>query len=354
MKKLVSLLWAVTLLAALALSACSSNQATEALTGGDENLSLDKEFGGFGGGDESPGFGDPELMNDSPEDAQVSDVIADEPAVIDAMSSDSPVKAFFLRITWGLLEGDSSATEVIDWSGSAEVSRGTLLVLRTIRFEGNDFVHLPRDSRQKVEFTSQTKRHFDGLLLAIIDNDTTASDTDATDGTFTFVAGSFSKVLNFSELDSLDLLEPVGDMGNEVSIVTRAKDIVPFAGGFFAGRWVKTRRDGGEFKGRWINSLGTNTGFLRGIWGINRFGNKVFKGKYISANGEFRGLLAGQWTFTRGDRAGVFEGRWVNRQHKTVGRLKGHFRTGRAGDRRGHFEGRYRVTHRENAEGSDS
>ena len=107
------------------------------------------------------------------------------------------------------------------------------------------------------------------------------------------------------------------------------------------------------FRGRWINSLGTNAGHLRGIWGINRFGNKVFKGKYISLNGEFRGLLAGQWKYVHGENGGFFQGRWVNRAHQTVGIMKGHFKTGRPGDRRGFFHGRYRVVHRENSESNN-
>ena len=68
------------------------------------------------------------------------------------------------------------------------------------------------------------------------------------------------------------MVEPVGALGHEVSIVTRSKDITPFAGGFIEGRWVKTNGKGGQFKGRWINSTGENAGHIKGIWGVNRFG----------------------------------------------------------------------------------
>lgn len=360
MKKMFSLASVAALSTLLVLSACTSNDSlTDAgnVAGGEEKLSLEKEFGGFETNDESVAFGEADMLDDFPEDQEVTDAFAADAAVVDALSystdardsSDAPIRAYFLRIKYGLLEGDSTATEIIDWSGSAEVNKGTLVVLRTIRFEANDFIHLPRESRLKVDFTSFTKPHFDGMVLAIIDNDTTDQD-----GLFTFTAGSYTKTLSFSELDSLELLESVGDLGHEVSLVARSKEYVPFAGGFASGHWVKTERNGGKFRGRWINSLGTNAGHLKGIWGINRFGNKVFKGKYISLNGEFRGLIAGQWNYERGENGGFFQGRWVNRNHDTVGIIRGKFKTGRAGDRRGFFHARYRVTHRNNSEDSDS
>ncbi len=340
MKKLWSLLWISTFIMMLIFTACSNQQLTDAEIDpeGELELSLDKEYGGYNTTDEAAAFGDTEIIENFPEDVMVTDAISVEPEVLEALNSDK-VKAYFLRITWGYLEGDSTVTESTDWSGSAEINKGTLVLLKTIRFEGNDYIHLPRESRQKIDFTSFTKPHFDGLALAIIDNDTTQDDLD---GTFTLTAGGYSTTLNYSQLDSLELIEDVSTEGQQVSIVSRSKEIVPFAGGFLSGRWIKTGADGGIFKGRWINSLGTNAGHLRGIWGINRFGNKVFKGKYISLNGEFRGLLAGQWTYKQNDNKGYFQGHWVDRNYQTGGTLKGHFKTGRPGDKRGFFQGRYK------------
>jgi hypothetical protein len=320
---------------------CSSEQPTS--TGedlpGEEELSLDKTFGGFDTNDEPVGFGDPDMVDDFPEDADVADAFSVEAETMDALNSDT-IRVFFMRITWGLLEGNPDATEEVDWSGFAEINKGTLVLLKTIRFERNDFISLPRESRQKIDFTSITTTGFDGLALAIIDNDTTQEDVE---GTFTLNAGSFSVVLNFSELESFELFEDVGTAGHQVSIVSRSKDVVPFEGGFLAGRWVRTEPEGGIFRGRWINSLGINAGHLRGIWGINRRGEKVFFGKFISLNGEFRGLIAGEWEFVEGEEGGVFRGRWVNRSLTVAGTLRGHFKTGRAGDRRGFFEGRWQV-----------
>lgn len=339
MKRLRLPFWLLTVLLAFVLFSCNSNP----LTTPDDNataeaaLSLDKAYGGFETDDEAVAFNDAEMLVDFPEDEDVIDALNTDAELMTDLNSSS-IKAFVLRITWGLLEGDSTATEIVDWSGSAEISRGTLLVLKTIRFEENDFIHLPRESRQKVDFTSFTKPHFDGLALAIIDNDTSAEE-----GTFTLNAGRFSRTLRFSELDSLDLLEPVGSGGHEVSLVSRTREYEPFAGGFLSGRWIKNRPNGGSFKGRWINSLGTNGGHLRGIWGINRNGEKVFYGKYISLNGRFKGLLAGQWEFDRDEEGGSFKGRWVNRSLTTVGTLAGHFKTGRPDDGRGFFHGRWKT-----------
>ncbi len=355
MKKLLNFVGILSLGAWLMVSACGSNDLTapEEKLGEEQELSLEKEFGGFSTENEPVAFGEADMLTDFSEDAEVADPVSQDAAVRDVLVSDqAKVKAYFLRIAWGLLEGDSTATAVANFSGSAQVSRGTLVLLRTIKFEADDGIVLPRPNRQTLEFNSTIGRHYDGLALAIIDNDTTD-----TAGTFTFTAGDYAKTLSFSELDSLELLETVGSGPYEVSMVSRSKEIVPFAGGFIAGHWVRTRPNGGEFRGRWINSLGTNAGFLKGIWGVTRRGQKVFKGKYISMNGEFRGLLAGHWQYERDQKSGVFRGRWVNRNRQTVGTLHGKFKVGREGTRRGFFHGRYRITHRDRAEselGDDS
>lgn len=334
-------LLSVVLLSALSLfclTACSKNEPISAdQNNSDGQLNINAANGGFTTSDEPVAFGDADVVNESSEDEDVVDAMSVDP-VTQATLNSTAIKSYVLRITFGLLEGDSSATEVVDWSGYAEINKGTLALLKTIRFENNDYIHLPRENRLKLEFTSQTRPHFDGLLLAIIDNDTSQI---ALAGSFTFVAGSYSRTFAFSELDSLDLVEPVGANGHEVSIISRAKEVAPFNGGFLAGRWVKQTNDGGIFYGRWMNSLGTNAGHLRGIWGVNRIGERVFFGKYISLNGQFRGLLGGTWGFNRGDAGGYFRGIWIDRNENVMGTLKGHWKSGRPGDGRGYFHGRY-------------
>jgi len=353
MKKYFSLLWISVLFAMLVFSACSNN---EQLTSpgeeiGEEAVSLEKEFGGYESNDETTAFGDSEIADEFGEDEVVADAFATDTDITDALNPGTAavdgVKACFVRITWGLLEGDSTATDGINWNGSAQVSKGTLVVLRKIRFEDNDSIVLPRTDRQLVEFISDTKSHFDGLLLAIIDNDSTDEE-----GTFTFTAGDYSKTLTFSELDSLELIEPVGALGHEVSIISRCKAVVPFGGGFMAGRWVKTREQGGIFKGRFMSGDGAHAGHLRGIWGITDNGDPVFKGKMIDMNGNFRALIAGQWGYDRDSEVGSFRGRIVDRSRDTIGSVKGHFKTGRAGSDRGYFQGRFQLGKVENSDGT--
>ncbi len=353
MKKTFFLLCVLALISMFVFSCAQNEQLTDPSEelGSEENLSLEKEFGGYDSNDEAVAFGDTELLLEAPAEQDAADSYATDIEVVQALSYDgsgvTDLKAYFLRVTFGLLEGDSTATEVIDWSGSAEVNKGTLVVLRKIRFEDDDSIIHPRDSRKKVEFISKTKQHFDGLVFAIVDNDSTDME-----GTFTFTAGSYSTTLSFSELDSTEILDAVGSAGHEVSIVSRSKEYTPFAGGFVTGRWIKKNDRGGKFKGRWINSLGSDAGHLHGIWGTTLDGQQVFKGKYVNHTGEFRGLISGRWRYDHGANGGSFGGHWVNRAHDKVGEIKGKFKTGRPGDERGFFHARYRETNRNNSEGN--
>lgn len=299
---------------------------------------LDMEFGGYTTSDEAAAFGDHSLAKDFQEDENVTDLLQSDPTVKVALESDS-VKVYFLRITWGRLQWDSTATEMTDWSGSASINKGTLVVLRKIRFEREDKLIRPRPNRKTIEWQSYTQPHFDGLALAIIDNDTT---TDAA-GQFNITAGAYSGTFAFSELDSMELTESVGSDGNEICIISRSKEVVPFAGGFLEGRWIRVDSTHGVFHGRWMNSIGAHAGFVKGIWGINRRGLKVLFGKWISLNGHFKGLLAGHWDYRDDQNKGVFEGHWVNRSLTHAGNIKGVWKAGEVGSRKGYFKGRYRT-----------
>ena len=196
---------------------------------------------------------------------------------------------------------------------------------------------LPRTSRKEVSFNSQTRPYIDGLLLIIIDKD-----TSNTDGELSLtLGGNYTRTLRFSELDSAEIVEPVGANGHAVSIITHSKQVREFNGGFLAGRWVRKNEKGGEFFGKWINSEGTNAGSVKGIWGTRNNGEHVFFGKYITGNGQFNGLLRGKWGYNGERNGGTFEGQWVNRQLQESGKLQGHFRLGRPNDGKGFFHGRW-------------
>ncbi|NUO82049.1 hypothetical protein HUU05_18405 [candidate division KSB1 bacterium] len=323
----------------LLLTACNKENPTGSEVNLDDQTaaSLEKDFGGYTTSDEAPLFNDEDVLSESLEDVDANDAIsADE---IRMFNPGAGMKGYVLRITWGLLQGDSSAAEVVDWSGNASVNRGVLAVLRTINFEpgAGDRLTFPRQSRKELGFTSQTRPYLDGLLLMIIDKD-----TSATEGEFTLTLGTnYTRTFRFGELDSLDAVESVGANGHAVSIVSRSKEVREFSGGFLAGRWVRTNEQGGEFYGRWINSAGTNSGSLKGIWGVRRNGNQVFVGKYINSTGQFGGLLRGIWQFNGARNGGWFEGKWFDRALQETGTLQGHFRLGRPNDGKGFFHGRW-------------
>lgn len=346
MFKIKNSLLALLVVSAFSISACENNNPVgpEDETETEGEVSLDKAYGGYTTSDEAPAFGDASMATDfGGSDIDPQDSYASDAAVSGALTSDADaLPAYFVRITWGKLQGDSTATEFTDFSGYAEINKGTLAVLKLIRFEHRtDYLQLPRQSRLRVDFASQTKGHFDGLLLAVIDNDTAITDA----GVLTISAGAYSNSFTFAELDSMELLETVDDLGNEISIISRSKMIEQFAGGFFTGRWIKDQPHGGHFRGRWIDSMGENAGYLRGIWGENRQGRRVMFGKYIKMGGRFGGLLAGRWGYREdSDRRGWLEGRWVDRNLQTHGKYRGVWKSGRPGDGRGFFHGRWRVT----------
>ncbi len=291
---------------------------------------IDQEFGGFTTSQEPV---DDYIIAEY--DMDTDDELTTD-SEVNALIDSTVLDVYYVRITWGMLEWDSTATTVVDWSGSASINKGTLAVMRTIRFEGpTDNLTRPRQSKTQVDWLSNTLSHFDGISLAIIDNDTTD-----TPGEFTIAMGPYSNTFSFEELDSLNMVESVDDMGNQVSILSKSRGVVPFAGGFLEGRWIRTNDKGGRLHGRWIHSTGSHAGYLKGIWGTNRFDSHVFYGKYMSHSGDFKGLLRGTWGYDDeaiGD--GWFDGRWVNKRLTEIGVLRGHFKTG---EKKGFFRGRWK------------
>ena len=317
----------------LFLGGCSKNSPTE--PDNTEINELDKAYGGYSTSDELPAFGDVTLSTEFADDNTVSDPIAVDPSFISALDSNK-VDAYFIRIVWGLLEYDSTSTEAIDWSGTATVNKGVLGIMKAIRFEGSDRIMLPRPDPKVVQWTSYTMGHLDGISMVILDRDSTDSE-----GLFTIATGLYERTFSYDELDSLELVETVTESGQQISIMAYKKQVIPFGGGFFDGRWIKTRKNGGKFLGRWINRLGTSAGHLKGIWGVNSHDIKVFHGKYITLNGNFGGLLSGLWGYVENDTTkGWLNGRWVNRNLTTIGKVKGHWKIKEDNHRRGFFHGK--------------
>lgn len=337
MKRLMILsVMILSLLGLLMFGGCAKESPSEP---GNGNVGeLDQAYGGFTTADELPAFGDASIAADFDEDLDVTDPITTDPSVSAALDS-GRVAAYFIRITWGLLEFDSTATAVINWNGSASVNRGILGIKKSILFEyPGDHIVLPRANRKMVEWISNTITHFDGIALMIIDRD-----TSSVPGQFTLTTPLYSRTFSFDELDSLQLVETVTAQGHQISIQAYKKQLIPLGGGFLEGRWIKTRANGGIFKGKWINDVGARAGHLRGIWGVNQKGEKVFFGKYISLNGNFSGLLAGNWGYANNTQdGGWFAGKWFNKSLSNIGTLEGHWKAKDDNPRRGFFQGKWK------------
>ncbi|MGB7061847.1 MAG: hypothetical protein WBF13_05780 [Candidatus Zixiibacteriota bacterium] len=299
---------------------------------------LEDEFGGFKPTDEVAGFGDPEILTEFAEDQDVVDLLSTDPQIA-ADIEDSLVDVYFLRITWGRLEWDTTPTAVTDWSGSAQIDKGTLVLLRKIRFEPGDYIHRPRPDPRTLEWTSFTGPHFDGIYVAIV---VPPSETTSAEGTLTFSTTPFSQTFNFSELESINVVHSVDQQGNEIALVGHKKQLIPCGNGFLEGRWIKTAQHKGVFKGRWINRHGGLAGHLKGQWGVRENGEKVFFGKYISHSGAFKGLLRGRWGYSDNQEGGWFAGEWCDQNGQPKGVLKGHFRAGGDKGRKGYFQGQWK------------
>jgi hypothetical protein len=297
---------------------------------------LEEEWGGYKTTSEAPGFGDPEMLSEFEDDQEEVDLLETDSQIAEAME-DSAVEVYFLRIVWGNLQWDTTATTLLDWSGSAQVDKGALVLLRTIRFEPGDYIHRPRTDAQTLEWTSYTQPHFDGIYVAIV---VPPSDTSSVEGTFTFTTTPFSKTFSYSELDSINYVYQVDGNGNEIAFVGHKKQLVPCGNGFLEGRWIRTAPHEGIFKGKWINRDGSLSGYLKGHWGTRRNGEKVFHGKYIGMGGAFKGLLKGRWGYSENEGEGWFAGDWFDARHKAIGVLKGNWRAGDdESGRKGFFEG---------------
>ena len=306
-----------------------------------EVLDLEEEWGGYKATNEAPGFGDPELLGEFEEDQDVVDLLDTDPQIAKAME-DSAVEVYFLRIVWGRLHWDTTATTILDWSGSAQVDKGSLVLLRTIRFERGDYIHRPRPDRQTLAWTSYTGPHFDGIYIAIV---VSPNDTVTTEGTLTFSTEAFSMTFSFSDLDSVDVVYPVGQEGDEIAFVGYKKQLVPCGNGFLNGKWVRTRRHEGVCKGRWINRDGSLGGHFHGRWGKRNNGEQVFFGKCIGPNGEFKWLIKARWqySYSHGEDGGRFVGECFDRNGQVRGVLGGHFRVGGEKGRKGYFQGQWRL-----------
>lgn len=352
-RSLLFTLCAVAMIAAFA--GCSKNPAQPSTTN-TTGLNLNTPTGGYTATNEQPGFGDPSLDPALSGEKPYADPTAD--STIDSMQNNLSVEWCHFRAQWGHLVPDSAESTWTDWSGSLAVSRGALVLRRTIRFENRDSV-LPRTDRKKIEWVSHTRPASDGIAvdifvpkprpiidtvtdsafaidttyrvdsMAVLDtiwivdtltNDSTISygfhfEYDTTfiyDTTFTpvtvidtiyppngasltFTTPQYSRVFSLDDLLKLDTIITLAD-SNEIafSAMKIYRNFCPR--GFLAGHWSAIDSTGlGYLKGRWVSKFGIADGYFEGHYGYNDDSVKVFFGKWIDSTGGFEGFLQGRW-----------------------------------------------------------
>lgn len=318
------------LLLATSTFACVDNADTGTDDANEVTSALELENGGLDTDDEAPMFGD--------DLAYQAAAIESDAAFADPMAQDASVAAIEnqvggarhrVLIAWGRMPADPNVTTGRNWSGSLALSRGALVIGRTIGFEEATDRVLPRQSRDRVDFQSATRPWADGFVLRVLDPDPAQG---ALRLTYTSADAATNLDLDLSQLAAGPLSLDAGDGNRVVAIALRENDACDH--GFMRGRWVALRPGLGVYRGVVADADGDVAGHIRGIWGQRRNGDHVMFGKFIDTAGRFRGILAGtyenghfrtRWIVRSGDhgvaggvyfdapdvRGGMFVGRWA-------------------------------------------
>lgn len=264
---------------------------------------LELENGGLEETDEAPMFAD---------EPSFADVVDQETLVVDQLEADATVVALTrqadtarieVALLWGQIPGNPANDSGQDWTGKISISRGALLVRRTIRFEEGADRLAPRRDLREVEFTSVTRPHHDGLRLTVLDPEPLADDPLV----FTYenasgivYQGPISALIEAPESVTVD------DAGSRFVGLAVARPVDVCELGFLGGKWSGVAPGRGRVTGVVTDAAGEPMGHVKGIWGKRRSGEQAFFGKYIDADGRFRGIFAGRY----GD--GEYAGRWLH------------------------------------------
>jgi hypothetical protein len=291
------------LLLATSVVACVDNASAPTDDPSTTQAALEQPSGGETTADEAPMFGDQTAFDAAGIEADVAatDAMASDPAVTTIAAAPSTASHRVL-VMWGKLPADPNSS-ARDWSGSLQISRGALVVGRTIGFEAATDHLLPRTSVDTVPFQSVTKPFVDGLALRVLDP--TPAATDPLSLTYTPADGSTPYTLDLVQLANGPL---VTDAGNGFTIVAAAlRETQGCEHGFMRGRWHQVLPELGVYRGLVVGPEGAVIGHVRGIYGQRKNGDRVMFGKFIDDAGHFKGLIAG--TYSSGD----FAARWITR-----------------------------------------
>jgi len=264
---------------------------------------LEQENGGFTTDDDAAQFAADELYNAAgiEADRAYDDPMALDPSIVE-LNGRADVVGHNVLLMWGRIPADPDATEGRRWDGELRLSRGGMIVRRTIAFEDATDRMLPRSSRDALSFESVTRPFSDGLALTVLDP--TPGDANALSLTYTPTGGT-AHTLDLAQLESGAIVIDLGDGNKIVAMSKRRNDACDH--GFMRGRWHQIAPHLGTFLGVVGNGDGEVSGHVRGIYGQRRNGDKVVFGKFIDRDGRFRGLIAGTYD------AGNFDARWLTR-----------------------------------------
>ncbi|HOX25731.1 MAG TPA: hypothetical protein PLL30_10820 [Candidatus Krumholzibacteria bacterium] len=339
-------------LASLLVAGCSSDDATpigarEIGVDDYDAIDFDQPFGGLTITDEAPAFGDDYLIQlDAQADLErYTDELADDPEVREmhrrgeaAGDPDDPTRPrfTFLRVVWGALDGAIDEIDgrpedgdLVDWSGRLSVDRGIVLVRRVILFERPlDAIVGPRVDRQSIAWRSHTGRHYDGLVIEIIEPPHVGDDPPRPN-VLHFETGPFTRDIAIDELSGLDEVFAVEPAGNAIHFAGfTLGDIGYCPKGFLAGHWRDAPdgdRTSGQFRGRWVDLYGLVRGYLLGAYGLNDDGERVLFGKFVGRDGRFEGIIAGTWSPDEREGHGTFEAQWTGESGQVEGVLGGRY-----------------------------
>lgn len=303
-------------LAALVAVGCGAEQGDGPPTGSEQiGEALELDNGGLTMDDEAPAFAEePSFTELMDAETPVNDELLNDPTITSLQQKPDAAK-IEVALLWGQIPGNPSAKAPRNWSGKISVSRGAMLVRRTVRFEDQTDKLLPRTDPRAVAFTSVTLPHNDGLRLTLLDPTPLAPEPltltyETKDG---IVYSAPIKAL----LDGPESVE-VDDAGNRFVGIAIANPVDVCQFGMQGGAWHRVAEGRGVFKGGVVNALGDPIGHMKGIYGVRKNGEQVFFGKYINLDGQFRGIFAGHYG------EGEYEGKWLHASGE-VGKLGGHY-----------------------------
>jgi hypothetical protein len=296
------------------IAACATDSSEPAPTTTGVTSQLAETNGGFTTEDEAPQFGIPEeftAANIEVEGANANDTMSTNPTVTGVMAVPT-AEVRDVLVMWGHIPAGSGG-ELRDWSGSLTLSRGAMVVQRTVAFEANDHLDLPRTSPLAVSFTSHTKPASDCLALRIWDDSASTAPLTLTYQSATAAADTY--VIDLNALDAGPIIIDAGNGDKMIAVdLKEPSPAVVCDGGFMHGRFRALVPGLGFYLGHVLDRTGQVIGDVRGI-----YGKGMIYGKFIDLEGHFVGIINGTY-----DATDDFRARWISLQGDR-GLIHGHY-----------------------------